>query len=227
MKVSVSFLVFIIAVTGLASCSKVDDDIVVPPTVTTIGVINAGPDTLNVFQRGTRLNSGSNLLPGGQYTNLQVSVGTSPYQFKKVGSPNALIDIPFTIEPLTRYTMFVAGQSADKVFLLRDTFPAPDTVVNTARIRFVNASPVDGTLDVSVGSTFNYKSVAFKSATPFIQVSSGKIALSIRQTGDTTKIAKGTLTLTDRSTYTLFTKGVLKGTGTNSFGARILVTPKN
>jgi hypothetical protein len=223
MKVSLSFLVFLIAATGLASCSKVDDDIVVPPIVTTIGVINAGPDTLNVFQRGTRLNSGSNLLPGGQYTSLQVSAGTSTYQFKKVGSPNALIDTPFTIEPLTRYTMFVAGQSADKVFLLRDTLPKTDTTL----IRFVNASPIDNTLDVMIGDNINLKKVTFKSASSFIPVASGKVTLSIRQTGDTKEIAGGTLTLTNRNTYTLFTKGVLKGTGTSLFGARILVTPKN
>jgi hypothetical protein len=220
MKVSLSFLVLIVAVTCLVSCSKAGDDIVVPPKITTIAVINAGPDTLNVFQRGTRLNSGSNLLPGGQYGSLQVSVGTNTFQFKKVGSPNALIDAPFTIEPLTRYTMFVAGQSADKVFLLRDTLPKADTTY----VRFVNASPVDNTLDITIGNSISYKKVAFKSATMFISVPIGKVTYSIKQTGETKESAGGTLTLANKTTYTLFTKGVLNGKGTSLFGARILVT---
>lgn len=220
MRLSIYFLFLMFGVASLSSCSKPEDDIFVTNRTTNITVINAGPDTLNIYQKGTRLNAGSTLLPGGQYTSLQVSTGTSNYQFKKAGRAEVLIDAPFTIDTAGTYTLFVGGQTADRTFLLRDSLPKRDTTY----IRFVNASPIENTLDVSVGDNFNFKKVAFKTATSFIPVINGKVALSIRQTGDTTQIAKGTLTLTRNYTYTLFTKGVLKGTGTNLFGARILIT---
>ncbi|MFD2145225.1 DUF4397 domain-containing protein [Mucilaginibacter antarcticus] len=95
---------------------------------------------------------------------------------------------------------------------------------DTTYIRFVNASPIESTLEVSVGANFKYQRVAFKKATPFIPVVNGKVALAIRQTSDNRLLADGNLTLTKNYVYTLFTKGVIGGTGTNAFGARILVT---
>jgi ribosomal protein L27 len=219
MKVSLFLLFVMVVAGGLSSCSKASDDIFITPLTTTISVINAGPDTLNIYQRGTRLNSGSNLLPGGQYTSLQVATGTNNYQFKKAGRAEVLIDVPFTIDTPATYTMFVGGQTAAQVFLLRDTLPKKDTTY----IRFVNASPLDNTLDLTIGSNSNHKKIGFKSATKFIPVLSGQVPYFITKTGETTQIAKGTLTLTKNYTYTLFTKGVLDGKGTSLFGARILV----
>ncbi len=223
MSVRNSFLFFLLITTLLISCSKAEDDVLSPDRSTTITVINAGPDTLNIYQKGTRLNSGSNLLPGGQYTGLQVSVGTTNYQFKRAGMPDVLMEAPFNIQLFNngafKNTLFVAGQSADKVFLLRDSLPAADTTY----IRFINASPIEKTLEVSIGNNFKYENVAFKATTPFIPIVNGRVYMSIRQTGDTTQIAKGYLTLTKNATYTLFTKGVLKGIGTNAFGARMLL----
>lgn len=227
MRVNTLFIGFLFAAASLASCSKIDDDRIVEERITSINVINAGSDTLNVYQRGTRLNNGSNLTPGGQYLGLQVIAGATNYQLKKAGSAVTLIDLPLNIDPSKNFTLFVAGQSADRVFLLRDSLPAVGS--DTTHIRFVNASPLadNGTIDVKVGPDIDYKNMAFKSATSFLKVNYGKISLSIRRTGDTTQIAKGTLTLTKNYTYTLFTKGVLGGTGNNAFGARILVARTN
>ncbi|MFD2145224.1 hypothetical protein [Mucilaginibacter antarcticus] len=116
MKVGVLFLCFMLVATVLVSCSKAGDDVFVPTRTTAIVVINAGPDTLNIYQKGTRLNSGSNLLPGGQYTSLQVSTGSSNFQFKQAGRAELLIDAPFTIDTAAAYTLIVGGRSADKVF---------------------------------------------------------------------------------------------------------------
>jgi hypothetical protein len=218
MKISISVLLFAISVIGLSACSKVSDDILVANNSTTLTVINASSDTLNFYQNGTRLNSTSNLYPFGQLSNLSVIVGDQNYQFKKAGNANTLVNALFSIQANTIYTMFTAGGSADKVFLLRDTLKND----SLARIRFVNASPINGTLDVTIGSAFNYKKLSFKSATPFVAMAGGKVALAIYQSGGTTPLAAGTLTLTSGNSYTLYTKGVLNGTGNNLFGARIL-----
>ncbi|MCC8424025.1 DUF4397 domain-containing protein [Mucilaginibacter sp. UR6-11] len=216
-------LCLIIAVSGFLSCKKNSDDLPVSYNSTFIGVTNASADTLNVYQNGTRLNIGSTLLPSGQYTNLLVKAGTNNFQFKKAGSPNTLIDTKITLLDTVAYTLFVAGQSADKVFLLRDTV-ANDS---TAKVRFVNASPDAGSLDFSIANGPVYKSRAFKSATPFISVSPGKVVYSIYRQGIAVPLAMGTLTLTKHTSYTLFTKGLVNGTGTALLGARILITSTN
>ncbi|MES2378995.1 MAG: DUF4397 domain-containing protein [Bacteroidota bacterium] len=218
MKISAVLLFFAFAVIGLAACSKLDDNAFVGNRSTTLTVINASTDTLNFYQNGTRLNNTSNLYPFGQLSSLAVIVGDQNFQFKKAGSPNTLVNVPFTIQDTTRYTMFFAGESTDKVFMIKDTI----RIDSLARIRFVNASPVN--VDIAIGSGFNYKNRSFKSATPFVAMAPGKIALSIYQAGTTTLLASGTLTLAGTNAYTLYTKGVLNGVGNNLFGARILTS---
>lgn len=218
MKISVILLFFALAVIGLSACNKAADDTIVPNRSTALTVINASTDTLNFYQNGTRLNNTSNLYPFGQLSGLSVIVGDQNFQFKKAGSPNTLVNVAFTIKDTTNYTMFFAGESADKIFLIHDTL----TVDTFARVRFVNASPVN--VDITIGNKFNYKNRSFKSVTSFIPLVSGKFALSIYQAGTTTLLASGTLTLAKSSSYTLYTKGVLNGTGNNLFGARILTS---
>lgn len=216
MKISTVLLFFAFAITGLAACTKATDDVAVANKSTQLTLINASTDTLNFYQNGTRLNNTSNLYPFGQLSALSVIVGDQNFQFKKAGSANTLVNAPFTIQAAINYTMFFAGEATDKVFLLKDTIK----IDSLARIRFVNASPVN--VDVAIGSGFNYKNRNFKSATPFISLAPGKVALSIYQAGTTNLLASGTLTLAGSNSYTLYTKGVLNGTGNNLFGARIL-----
>jgi len=218
MNRSALILVFAGLVIGLLSCKKGNGDVLATVQTTNLNVVNAGADTLNFYEDGTRVNNGSNLIPDGSLGYTTVTSGAQSYQFKKAGSPNALVDVPLTLDVSRLYSIFIAGETADKVFFTRDTLVS-DT---GARVRFVNASPITGTLDVTIGNTFNYKKLAFKSATGFIHVNSGKNTLTIYQSGSTTPLASGTLTLSGSTSYTLFTRGQLNGTGNSAFAARIL-----
>jgi hypothetical protein len=223
MNIKAVILFFAVAVIGLYACNKNASDLPIVTKKTAITVINATGDTVNFYQNGTRLNIGSNLTPLGQYLNIPINVGTQRFQFKKAGNPNAFIDAPFTIRDSTDYTMFIAGESLDKVFLLENRF-ITDTNKNIAYVRFVNASPVDDALNVAINNdTTKFTAVPFKSATPFAVVRSGKVSLVVRMGNDTTKRLSGSITLTNGAYYTLFTKGTLSGTGINAFGARILI----
>ena len=222
MNIKAILFFFAVVVIGLSACTKTDGDLAVTNKSTFLSVINASADTLNFYQNGTRLNNSSNLYPFGLLSNLSVTVGLQNFQFKKAGSPNALVDAPNTIKADSTYTLIFAGETTDQVFLLTDHFLIPDS---TAIIRFVNASPTVGGLDVTIGSAFNYKSRAFKSATPFVKVPAGKNRLTIYKSGSTTPlITPGDLTLVGGTSYTLYTKGSLNGTGNNVFGARILIS---
>lgn len=224
MKINKSLLLFITTAAFLAGCSKNGSDLIAVNPVTPLNVINASGDTVNFYQNGTRLNIGSNLLPGGQYTGISVLVGTPNFQFKKAGNPNVLVSAPLTIQALTRYTMFMAGETSDRVFLIKDTLAA---VADSAKIRFVNASPDAGPLDFTISTFPTVKGMPFKSATGFYKIPKGKVFYSVYRQGITTPLASGNLTLSGSIIYTLFSKGLVSGTGTNLLGTRIVVTPSN
>ncbi|MES2426594.1 MAG: DUF4397 domain-containing protein [Bacteroidota bacterium] len=226
MKINSLLILFTIIVIGLTACSKNGDDRIGVNSVTPLNVINASGDTVNFYQNGTRLNIGSNLLPSGQYTGINVLVGNQNFQFKRAGTVNVVANAPLAIQALTNYTLFMAGESTDRVFLLKDTL-ITDTLANVARLRFVNASPDAGNLDVTIASLPTYKNRTFGSATPFLSVPSGKVFYSVYRQGVTTPLASGNLTLTQHTSYTLFSKGLVSGTGTNLLGTRIVVTPSN
>ena len=115
MNIKIQFLLLFILLTGLSACQKASDLVTVPLT-SSVNVINAGADTLNFYQNGTRINNLSSFYPGGSLGYLAVTAGTQNYQFKKAGHPDALIDLPLTLAAKKQYSLFVAGQSADKVF---------------------------------------------------------------------------------------------------------------
>lgn len=219
MNSKIILLIVFAATTGLFSCKKNGEEI---STVTQneITLINAGGDTLNVYENGTRLNNGSTLLPSGQYRNLEIIAGDQHYQFKKAGSPNALFDIGLNFDFSSSYTLFVAGQSADKVFVLRDTV-VRDTL-GSAYVRYVNASPDVGDIDFTIGSLPTVKNLPFKSATSFLSVPAGKVFYAMVK-GGTDTIAAGTLTFNSGVAYNLFTKGLVDGKGTTALGARVLI----
>lgn len=222
MNIRALILYFAVLVIGLSACKKENGDLVPVVNTTNLNVINASADTLNFYQNGTRLNNTSNLYPFGSLGYMSVAVGSQNYQFKRAGSSDALVGKVLALDTAVNYTLFVAGETPDKVFLLNDVFPVDSTI--TVSIRFVNASPMAANVDVYIGDKFNYKNQAFKSATPFVGIASGKNALSIYEAGTTNLLAGGTLTLVAGNSYTLFIKGVPKGTGNNVFGARIITT---
>lgn len=217
MNSKVILLIAFVAIAGFLSCKK-EGDMATNTFYDYITLINAGSDTLNVYENGTRINSGSTLLPLGQYRNLQVAAGTQRYQFKKAGNTNILFETELSLKESTAHTVFVAGESAEKTFLLTDSFPA-DTF---AHVRYVNASPDAGSINFTLGSLPTVSGVAFKSATQVLSVPHGKVFYSMVMQNGTT-LASGTITLNGSTSYNLFSKGLVAGKGTNALGARILV----
>ncbi|MFD2873802.1 DUF4397 domain-containing protein [Mucilaginibacter ximonensis] len=219
MNSKVILFVVLVALTGFIACKKSGDQ--APTTITNeISLINATGDTLNVYENGTRVNSGSNLLPSGQYTDLQIIAGTQRYQFKKAGNPNTLFETELTLDTPFAYTVFVAGQSSDKVFAIKgsDTLKVTDT---TAHIRYINASPDAGDISFTISTYPTVAGVTFKSATSFVSVPKGLVYYSMVRP-DGSILASGNLTLSAGVSYNLFSKGLVAGKGTSALGARIL-----
>ena len=205
---------------GLASCKKTDD---ASATVQTTGlnVVNASSDTLNYYLNGTRINNASSIYPLGSSGYLQVAIGEQNYAFKRPRSSEVLMSLPLALDSGKTYSLYVAGRSPDLTFSTIDTL-AVDTG-RRAMIRFVNASPDAGTLDVMVGDTVNFKVRAFKTATVFLPVNAGEKHIRVYQSGSATAKIDETRTLIGGRVYTLFTKGKLNGAGSAALGTGLIV----
>jgi hypothetical protein len=220
MNIKLPFLLITILAFGLASCKKTDD----PPTAvqtTNLNVINASTDTLNYYLNGTRINNASSIYPLGSSGYIGVAIGQQNYEFKSLRSPVVFMSLALALDTGKTYSLYVAGRSASLTFSTIDTLVA-DTG-NVAAIRFVNASPDAGKLDVMVGDTVNFKVRAFKTSTVFLPVNAGNKRIRIYQSGSASPKIDETRTLIAGKVYTLFTKGSLKGTGTAALGTGIVV----
>ena len=219
MKNKTGILILIALLAGmLFSCKKMDADLPPEPgDEALMNVVNATADTLNTFQNGTRFNYTSSFYPGGSLGYLKVLAGLHQYQIKKNGTPNVLLDLPMQLDSGKIYSFFIAGNTAERVFLTKDVFLAS----NDVEIRFVNTSP-GMTFDIKIADNFNHSNRTFKSVTDFVKMTAGKKHFEIYETGNAVPLKTGDLTLADSRVYTLFTKGTVTGTGDNAFDVKLI-----
>jgi hypothetical protein len=222
MKFRIFTLLILIAVVWL-SCKGGSD---VSPIIktTTIDVINADSNAINFYQNGIRLNQISSLSPGSASGYLAAPIGTNTYEFKIAGQSNYLIsNYSLTLDSGYSYSLFAAGETADKIFLIRDIVVKDSTTV--AMVRVVNASPATTNLNVSVGG-LSYSNIAFKSASAFKYVpigTTGVTSVSVSAAGSTMAIATNSVTLQGGTYYTLYTTGIIGGSGKNKLSFSIIV----
>jgi hypothetical protein len=230
MNTKVLSLLFLTIITGLLSCK--DKDLVPASSPTTpVNVINATTDTINFYVNGTRQNDLSNIYPSGAIGYLNIATGSQTYQVKKSRTGILLFDLPYKLDTSTYYSIFVAGETADKAFLTVDSLSAAgakldsDATSTTCMIRFVNAAPTVGSLNVNVGKgdTVNLTNCAFKYAGSFTQIKQGQKEVKIYLAGSSIPKIDTTLTLTAGSIYTLFTQGKTTGTGTGVFSVSLII----
>ncbi len=225
MNIKASSLFYAAIITGLLSC-KNNDSVIRPGLLTGLNVVNATADTLNFYLNGTRQNGLSSVFPAGNSGLLLIPSGLQNYQFKKAGSVNVLFNAPLNFNYNTLNSIYVTGESADKVFKTVDTVPILDTFKFTSGVRFVNAGPDAGIVDVSIGDTVKFRSRAYKSSTIFLLTGSGRKEVKVFISGSATPRIDTTMTFQSNTDYTLFTKGLLNGKGNAAFNVGRLINTK-
>ncbi len=224
---------FIIAIAICwASCKKNDDKPAFQST-TRINVINASNNMINFYQNGTRINNTSNYYPGGTLGNLTVKAGLQNYQVKLAdpSTPNYLFTLPLTLDSGKVYSLYVSGQTPESIFFTNDTATAPTN--NTAKLRFVNASPDAGPLTlafVTSGatpvSTPQFSNIAYKTTTDFLNVTpstTGSLILSVYQAGSPNNAKKDTVTISTGRIYTVVSYGTIGSGGNQALGTSLIV----
>jgi len=221
-------LLFFAVLTGFMSCKNKD----VPPATPLqayLNVVNVSQDTIKYYINGTRQNNASNLFVGGSTSYLGVISGNQNYKFSKGnGDFGTLFTTTYDLVDSVNYSLFVAGTTPDKSFLVADPLlmaynilaaDTTDTLGTQSTIRFVNASPDAGLLNVTVGAgdTVNVNNAAFKYAGPYMLFTSGLKEVKVYQAGSTIPKIDIMITFQALSRITLFTKGLVNGKGTSAF----------
>jgi len=214
-------VIFFAAVLAAESC-KNNDEVFKTVLKANLNVVNASPDVLNFYLNGTRQNNSSSLYPGSQSFYLSVPEGADNFQFKNAGTFNVLFSVPLTLKDSLNYSLYVTGASAGNSFATIDSLFV-DTAQNTTQIKFVNASPDAGNLNVFVGDTVNFLSRAFKTTTVFLATGSGIKEVKISQTGSPTPLIDTPITFQPGRIYSLVSRGLLKGTGNAKFSVGIVI----
>jgi hypothetical protein len=219
-KVPVLFVMLLFF--GIASCKVGDDALPESSTLTTtLNVVNTTTDTLNYYLNGSRVNTTASLYPFGYTGYLAVKYADQDYQFKRMGSADVLFNLSLALDTNKVYSLFVAGRAAEDTFTTLDTLVADTS--GRAKVRFVNASPDAGNLDVLIGDTVNFKVRAYKTTSVFLPVGAGVKHVRVYRSGNPTAITDTTRTLVAGRVYTLFAKGKVAGVGGQKFGTGLVV----
>jgi hypothetical protein len=204
------------------SC-KNNDEVFAKKVTTGLNIVNASVDTLNFFLNGTRQNNTSSLYPGGQSYYLSVPAGIQNYQFKKIGTSAILFSLPEDLTDSTYTSVFVYGPSASETLKTTDQLDTITGHLDTTQVRFVNVSPDAGALNVFVGDTVSFASVAFKSSSSFAAMASGVKEIKIYQASTSLLLKDTSIVFQPAYIYTLYSKGLLKGTGTAAFNVGVAI----
>jgi hypothetical protein len=214
MNIKRLFLLFCAAVIGFASC-KNNDNVFSPVVSTSLNVTNASADTLNYFINGTRQNTTAGLVPTSTSYYFSIPAGALTLQIKQYGKAPYLFTMPLNYSKGEYHTLFITGEALNKTFITKDslTLDTPN-----ARVRFVHAAPDAGTLNIAIGDTVSFTNREYTSATLFTSLVAGQKRVRVYLQGSTTAKVDTTITVVSNSGYTIYTKGLLNGTGASKLG---------
>jgi hypothetical protein len=229
MNTRVILLLLIICTAAFAACKKNNSDAPATNYTTKLNVVNASADTINFYLNGTRLNSNSNLYPDVISGYMNVLAFNQNYQVKKAFNPatgtvQQLFSKPLNLDTAQYYSLFIAGETKDLAFETTDPLSSvTDTGATTCLVRFVNASPDGNKYDLTVSNGPKFTAQAFGTASSFtLADTSSNAVVTLYQSGSTTPLGTGTVSLLQQKIYTIYTKGKLNAKGSSALGLAIM-----
>jgi hypothetical protein len=211
----------------LISCDKDET----PQAFSSVNVIHASPDAPGVDLLVDNLKVSTTALNFPDATGyLKVVSGTRNIKVNATGTSNSVINADLTFIGDKYYSVFAYNRLASiAAFMVEDNLTVPAS--GQAHIRFFHLSPnaptvtvgtVSGTTFTPVFSSRSFETQATASANQnFTPVSAGTYTFDVQANGASV-LSLPNIVLQAGKIYTVFAKGLVGGTGSQTLGAQIV-----
>ena len=200
---------------SLSSCLKNNDNDYVAPPSAGLSIFHASPGTqsFNVAIGNTVINNGYSLIEF-EYSKALSYLGVTPGSRKvtllEKNTEDTIRTGTFNLVNDKYYSLFVVDAAPNPNFLLvEDVIAAP--AAGKARVRFVNLNPEAGNLSLIANSgtdTLLFDNIAYKTASPFTDLSGTKSYKFEIKSGATSKAILENIEIKSNGTYTIWAKGL-------------------
>jgi len=222
---AVKLLLFAVAIVGFTSCTKYHDNYYYDPgPVAQLNVVNASPGSASYnFALGNNFVNGSPLLYGQRTGYINAYTGKRLFSLTSGGTTNVIATDSLSLAANGYYSLYITGlNSAPAFFFTQDDLSAPP--LGKARIRFIQLSPDGGPFDLSIqnGATL-FSNQVYQTASAFITIDPGTYTFQLKQdkTGTITTLSPETLSA--GRIYTVWSRGLVDGTGDYTISGKVSV----
>lgn len=223
-----NLLLTLVAIGSLSiiSCKDDDDDMPLPVTnYSTLMVTHASPDApgVDLLVDNVKLNSTALTFPSNT-PYIPVVSGTRNIKINVAGTSTTVINATLPFAANKSYSVFAIDEVSNiSPLVIEDNLASP--AMGKAHIRFVHLSPDAPSVDIAVdGGAVVFGDYSFTEYSSFTPLDAGTYDLEVRVAG-TSNVALDIdpVTLSAGKIYTVFARGFLSGSGSQSLGAQIIV----
>lgn len=210
-------------------CSDDDDNNPIasaPPAPAKVLIVHASPDAPGVDVLVDNTATPLTNLTFPQNTGyVEIPAGDRNVKVNVTGTSTTVIEADLNLNSNTNYSVFAVNSVSNiEPLVLVDDLTAPAS--GKSHVRFVHLSPDAPAVDIAVagGGPVVFGNVSFKEYKGFTPLDAGTYNLEVRLAGTSTVVLSlGNITLTDGMIYTVFAKGFVGGSGSQTLGAEIIV----
>jgi hypothetical protein len=187
-------------------------------------VVHTSPDAPGVDLLVDDAVAGTNLEFPNNTGYLALKAGVRNIKVNVTGTATTVIEADLEFTKNMNYSIFAVDSVANlDALVIEDNLAAP--MSGNSHVRFIHLSPNAPAVDITTTSgaiVFGDKS--FKEYTDFTPLSAGSYDLQVRLQGTSTVVLElPGISLEDGKIYTVFAKGFVGGSGSQSLGAEIIV----
>ena len=207
------------------ACDDDDDGPVTPPAPkASLNVTHTVPDLapVDVLIDDSRMDEDLAYTNSSGY--FQVNAGSHNVKINAANTTNVIVQRDLSFPADSKSSIFIVGtNTAVETLEIVDDLSAP--TAGQAKVRFLHASPTAPAIDFTTDAgTPVFTDYTFKEYSPFTSMDAGTYNFEVRPAGTSTVVyTMPNVVLAEGKIYTIYTKGLVNGTGDQAFGTELIV----